>query len=79
MELEKNKELPEKNNNHSFVKKYLCLSASCPPQCIDTYAPAGAYVDAPSRGATLGAFICGLNSFNNASQWLNSFFSVNLW
>jgi hypothetical protein len=27
----------------------------------------------------LPAPVCGLNSFNNASQWLNSFFSVNLW
>ncbi|VVB96080.1 Uncharacterised protein [uncultured archaeon] len=43
-------------------------SASCPPQCIDTYAPAGAYVDAPSRGATLGAFICGL-AFEDAPSY----------
>ncbi|MBU4077791.1 MAG: hypothetical protein KKI06_14000 [Euryarchaeota archaeon] len=61
---------------HRFVNNHLRSSASCPPQCIDTYAPAGAYVDAPSRGATLGAFICGLNPFHSIKLQLDSVFTV---
>jgi hypothetical protein len=90
MVLGKYKELQMNAEKKYFnICVYLRSSASCPPQCIDTYlhvwrepyvwaTSTGATVDvhAPSRGATLGAFICGLNPFHSIKRQLNSVITI---
>ena len=78
MELENNKKLPVKNNDSSFVTKYLRLSLPkpCGFSTPRTRMPRRAYVDTSSRDVTLGALICGLNPFHSIKLQLDSVFTV---
>ncbi len=66
-------EIYEKNRIRTdarrFLNNHLRLSASCPPQGIDTYARRHTWMRPPE--ARLWAFICGLNPFHSVKLQLD--------